>query len=88
MFDRSMNLQVEPALDPSRRPSREVVCAICLSSVWFVSQSPAQSYCRTVFLVTWSTKQRSSKAHAHDCRRFRQRDRERRDQEARTEPMN
>ena len=51
------------ALDPSRRPSPEVVCATCLNSVWFASRSEVQCYCRAMFLVTWSTKEPNPITH-------------------------
>ena len=43
------------ALDESRRPSREVVCATCPNSVWFASKTEVKCYCRVMYLVTWST---------------------------------
>ena len=43
------------ALDKSRRPPPEVVCATCPNSVWFASPAEVKCYCRVMFLVTWST---------------------------------
>jgi hypothetical protein len=51
------------ALDQSRRPSPEVVCATCLNSVWFASRSEVKCYCRVMFLVTWSTKEPNPITH-------------------------
>lgn len=45
------------ALEPTRRPSQEVVCATCPNSVWFASKAEVKGYCRVMYLVTWSSKE-------------------------------
>ena len=51
------------ALDKSRRPSPEVVCATCLNSVWFASPHEVKCYCRVMYLVTWSTTEKNQITH-------------------------
>ena len=40
------------ALDESRRPKAEVVCATCPNSVWFSTPSEVACYCRVMFIQT------------------------------------
>jgi len=44
------------ALDESRRPKVEVVCATCPNSMWFSTPKEVACYCRVMFLQTWTTK--------------------------------
>ena len=43
------------AIDESRHPAPEVACASCPTSTWFLSGTELQCYCRTMYLLTWTT---------------------------------
>lgn len=45
-------------LEGSRRKSIETVCTGCPNALWFVSDKEVQCYCRVMFLVVWSSKEK------------------------------
>jgi hypothetical protein len=45
------------ALDADRRPKAGTVCESCPNSMWFSSPTEVKSYCRVMFLITWSTRE-------------------------------
>ena len=53
-------------LEPSRRPPHEVVCATCPQAMWHVNHSEVRSYCRVMFMISWSSQDQNGFVKACD----------------------